>query len=213
MIREAKITYGDAVNASDMILHLEGKKQEIANDWSGYMSTSLSNIEGIISEKLKKIFGDESIDATTPMSNSQYSLVKLTLDFDFLRIANHDGGDRNLKKQMKNTPNIVIHDFQFIHGATDSYNSDVLQLNSPTVGLTECLRETIVINSGHLFKLGDVTSLMDAIIKMIKDEGHTFHMPSWKNDQNFPVIKESTISRIVLQEVRKFLRQKMLQEA
>ena len=48
--------------------------------------------------KIEKIFGGVSTEATTTSSNSLYSLVKLTLG---LRIANHDGGDRKLKKQIK----------------------------------------------------------------------------------------------------------------
>ena len=123
MINDAKITYGDGVDSSNIILYLENKKKDISSNWGNYITTSSSIPNEIISEKLKKIFGGVSTEATTTSSNSLYSLVKLTLEYDFLRIANHDGGDRNLRNQMKNTPDIVIHDFQFINGGTDSYKT------------------------------------------------------------------------------------------
>lgn len=101
MINDAKITYGDAVDSSNIILYLENKEKDISSNWGNYITTSLSMPNEIISEKLKKIFGGVSTEATTTSSNSHYSLVKLTLEYDFLRIANYDGGDRNLKNQMK----------------------------------------------------------------------------------------------------------------
>lgn len=220
MIYEAKITYGDAVKSSDMIQYLESKKQEIASDWTSYISTTLTETNEIISEKLIRIFGGKTIGATTPTSNSQYSLVELTLDHDFLRIANHDSGDKHFKQQMKNTPDIVIHDFQFISGASDSYDDDVLQLNSPVHGIIECLRETIVINANHLFVLNDVISLIDSIIRMLKEEGHTFHLPfsvtennqyntknfnNMKNTRNRIRLTESHLRRVIKESVGEIL--------
>ena len=165
----------------------------------------------IISEKLKKILGGISTEATTTFSNSLYSLVKLTLECDFFRIANHDGGDRNLKNQMKHTPDIVIHDFQFINGGTDSYKSDVLQLNSPNHGMLECLRETITIDGSHLLVLNDVLALLDAIIKMIRTEGHTFHLPFITTEhkrivtKNRIVIKDSQLRQMICETIRRFI--------
>lgn len=211
MLHDAKITYGDAVDSSNIILYLENKKKDISSNWGNYITTSLSMPNEIISEKLKKILGGISTEATTTFSNSLYSLVKLTLECDFFRIANHDGGDRNLKNQMKNTPDIVIHDFQFINGGTDSYKSDVLQLNSPTHGMLECLRETITIDGSHLLVLNDVLALLDAIIKMIRTEGHTFHLPFITTEhkrivtKNRIVIKDSQLRQMICETIRRFI--------
>ena len=207
MFNEAKITYGMAIPSSNILYFLENKKQKIIHDWSTYISTTKTNTDEIITEKLQNLFGGISIGATTSLSNSRYSLVELTVGHDFLRISNHDCDDRNMKNQMKNTPDIFIHDFQF--GGIDSYDYDVLQLNSPTHGLIECLRETICINSNHLLAQDDVVALLDAIIKMIKDEGHTFRFPFSTTEnvhrKNMIVIKESKLRSIIRETLRRIL--------
>lgn len=55
-----------------------------------------------------------------------------------------------------------------MNGGTDSYKSYVLQLNSLTHGMLECLRETITFDGNHLLVLNDVLALLDAIIEMIR---------------------------------------------
>ena len=47
MINDAKITYGDAVDSSNIILYLENKKKDISSNWGNYITTSLSMLNEI----------------------------------------------------------------------------------------------------------------------------------------------------------------------
>ena len=47
MINDAKITYGDAVDSSNIILYLENKKKDISSNWGNDITTSLSMLNEI----------------------------------------------------------------------------------------------------------------------------------------------------------------------
>ena len=86
-----------------------------------------------------------------------------------------------------------------------------MQLNSPTHGMLECLRETITIDGSHLLVLNDVLALLDAIIEMIRTEGHKFHLPFMKTENKRMVtkkrivIKDSLLRQMICETIRRFI--------
>jgi len=158
---------GDELAIAEAVAKLDVCKQKVLGNWDKYanIGDARFNKEKTIA-KLNFIFDGFGRTAST---QSIYQLVSCQNNRVMIRLTNHDAAERNLKRQIKAIPSIVIWDFNFLDSKDNMLDPEEIVANTSN-GTVKGLHNVVIINKKHLNPQKDVASFIDSLKNLINTE-------------------------------------------